>query len=382
MVINASVPRSRLRRTHFAKYIAYAEREGWHTGSTIASRAESRPWYDLGLRPKSKRADMFWTKSQQYRHVVPLNSDRLPTNSNLYDVWPHSGIPAKVLWAVLNSTVAALAKYQFGRSAGVEGNLKTEVIDVNMMLVPDIRASSPEVAQKAIAACENMAQRLAGRYLSDEFDLDDRRELDDAVLEMMGIDDANERTALRDRLYQAITDMHDAIRAREVIAQRDRRHANRRTSVTALDIAKEIWRERRSDLHLLHFPDDFIPRHYDGETLDLPEGDVEVGAAMIAMDGLLQIGTLRVGGKDGEVLQVSSHSRARFIEALSECHRSGDILLPGDDVCDQAVSSFTQYRDELRERCSQIASRTTRNKSRQNAIVDTLMRKALQWRRD
>ena len=199
---------------------------------------------------------------------------------------------------------------------------------------------------------------------------------------MLGIDDANERSALRDRLYQAITDMHDAIRAREVIAQKDRRRAKRRTSVTALDIAKELWRERRSDLHLLHFPDDFVPLHYDGETFSLPDGDVEVGAAMIAMDGLLQIGTLRVGGKDGEVLQVSSHARARFIEALSECHRSGDILLPGDDVCDQAVSSFTQYRDELRERCSQIASRTTRNKSRQNAIVDTLMRKALQWRRD
>ena len=382
MVINASVPRSRLRRTHFAKYVAYAEREGWHTGSTIASRAQSRPWFDLGLRPKSERADMFWTKSQQYRHVVPLNSDRLPTNSNLYDVWPHSGIPAKVLWAVLNSTVAALAKYQFGRSAGVEGNLKTEVVDVNMMLVPDIRESSPEVAQRAIAACENMAQRLAGRYLSDEFDLDDRRELDDAVLEMLGIDDYAERTALRERLYQAITDMHDAIRAREVIAQKDRRRAKRRTSVTALDIAKELWRERRSDLHLLQFPDDFVPLHYDGETFSLPDGDVEVGAAMIAMDGLLQIGTLRVGGKDGEVLQVSSHPRARFIEALSECHRSGDILLPGDDICDQAVSRFTQYRDELRERCSQIAARTTRNKSRQNAIVDTLMRKALQWRRD
>ena len=48
MVINASVPRARLRQTHFADYLAYAERQGWHTGSTIASRARRRPWYDLG----------------------------------------------------------------------------------------------------------------------------------------------------------------------------------------------------------------------------------------------------------------------------------------------------------------------------------------------
>ena len=258
--------------------------------------------------------------------------------------------------------------------------MQTDVVSVNMMLVPDIRGSSPEVAQRAVAACEKIANRNASRYLSDEFGLDDRRELDDAVLEMLGIDDAGERTALRDSLYRAMTDMHGAIRAREVIAQKDRRRANRRSSVTALDIADELWREHRSDLHLLQFPDDFVPRHYNGETIDLPEGDVEVGMAMIAMDGMLQTGTLRVGGKDGEVLEVSNHSRARFIEALSECHRSGQVKLPSDEVCDQAVSSFTQYRDELRNRCSQMAARTTRDKTRQNAIVSALMRKALQWR--
>ena len=146
MVINASVSRARLRQTHLADYLAYAERQGWHTGSTIASRALTRPWYDLGLRPKSERADMFWTKSQQYRHVVPLNKDRLPVNSNLYDVWALDTTLTELLWAVLNSTVAALSKHQFGRAAGVEGNLKTEVVDVKMLLVPDVRRASPEAA--------------------------------------------------------------------------------------------------------------------------------------------------------------------------------------------------------------------------------------------
>ena len=381
MVINASVPRSRIRRTHFSKYVAYAEREGWHTGSTIASRAQSRPWYDLGLRPKSERADICWSKGQQYRHVIPLNRDKLPVNCALYDLWARDNSSTELLWAILNSTFVALSKHQFARSAGVEGNVQTDVVSVNMMLVPDFRESSLEVAQRAVAACEKMAQRNAGRYLYEEFGLDDRRDLDDAVLEMLGIEDAAQRIALRDGLYQAMTDMHNAIRAREVIAQRDRRQANRRASVTALDIAEEIWADRRTDLHLLQFPDDFVPRHYDGETFPLPDGDVEVGTAMIAMEGLLQIGTLRVGGKDGEILQVPSHARARFIEALSECHRSGDVRLPNDEVCDQAVSRFTQYREELRERCSRMAARITRDRTRQNAIVNALMRKALQWRR-
>ena len=194
MVINASVPRARIRRTHFADYIAYAEQQGWHTGSTIASRAKTRPWYDLGLRPKPERADMFWTKSQQYRHVVPLNKDQLPANCNLYDLWVLDTTLIELLWATLNSTVAALSKHQFGRAAGVEGNLKTEVVDVNMMLIPDIRKASPEAAARAVAACKRMSHRSARRYLYEEFTLDDRRDLDDATLEILGLEEPEEKS--------------------------------------------------------------------------------------------------------------------------------------------------------------------------------------------
>ena len=380
MVVNASVPRARLRRTRLGDYVAYAEREGWHTGSTIASRAESRPWYDLGLRPKSERADMFWSKSQQYRHVVSLNTDRLPANCNLYGVWSRSNPSAKVLWAVLNSTLAALSKHQFGRSAGVEGNLKTEVVDVNMMLVPDIREASPEAAARAVAACERMSHRDARRYLYEEFGLDDRRELDDAVIEMLGVEEADDRAALRDRLYQAMSEMYEAIRDREIIAQRDRRRASRRATRTALDIAEEMWFEHGPALNLLQFPEDFVERPNDGDIFELPDGRVEVGMAMMDVEGLLRTGTIRVGGHDGEVLDAGTVSRARFLEALSLCHRSGQVRIPDDESCDAAVSSFDRYRQELSDRCTELAEHRTRDRRRRSAIVNVLMRKALQWR--
>ena len=44
MVVNASVPRARIRQTHFEDYVAYAERQGWNGRSTIASRTNTRPW--------------------------------------------------------------------------------------------------------------------------------------------------------------------------------------------------------------------------------------------------------------------------------------------------------------------------------------------------
>ena len=381
MVLNAPVSRARLRRTHLADYVAYAEREGWHTGSTITSRARTRPWYDLGLRPKGKRAEMFWPMAQQYRHVVPLNSDRLPANHNLFDLWSRSKAKCEVLWAVLNSTPVALSKHQFGRSAGVEGNLKTEVVDVNMMLVPDIRQASPDAAARAVAVCEKIGRRLTSRYLYEEFRLDDRRELDDAVLEMLGVEDPGDRADLRDRLYEAMSEMYEAIRDREIIAQRDRRSASRRATRTALDIAEEIWFENQSDLNLLQFPEDFVARPDSGAMFDLPDGHVEVGTAMMEMEGLLRTGTIRVGGHDGEVLDTGTVSRSRFLEALSLCHRSGQVRVPDDETCDHAVSGFDQYRQQLGGRCTELAKHRTRDQRLRNAIANALMRKSLQWRK-
>ena len=381
LVINAPVPRARLRGTHLAAYVAYAEGQGWHTGSTIASRARARPWYDLGLRPKSERADMFWSKGQQYRHVVPLNRDNLPANCALYDIWARNNSSVESLWAILNSTFVALSKHQFARSAGVEGNVQTDVISVNMMLVPDVRKASPEAAARAVAACQRMPRRDARRYLYEEFALDDRRELDDATLEMLGVEDPDERAELRDRLYRDVTDLQQAIREREIIAQRDRRRSSQRAASRPQDVADELWAEHESALDLLQFPVEFVTRPNEGELFDLPSGEVEVGTALIDLGGLLRAGTVRVGGRDGEVLDAGSVSQGRFLEALSLCHRSGRVTLPSSGVCDDAVSSFDQYRQELRDRCSQLAQQRTPDQRRQRAIVDALLRRALQWRR-
>ena len=380
-VINVSVPRSRLRHTHFSDYLAYAERQGWNSGSTISSRARTRPWYDLGLRPKEDRADMFWPKAQQYRHVVPLNKHRLPANCNLYDVWTLDTASTELVWAILNSTVVALSKHQFGRAAGVEGNLKTEVVDVNMMLVPDVRRASPTVAARAIAACQQISRRKARRYLYEEFDLDDRRELDDATLQILGIEGAEKRTALRNRIYRDFTELQRAIRKREVLAQRDRRRSSQRSGASPQYIADELWQEHESRLHLLQFPEDFVTRSNEGDIFDLPPGDVEVGTALMEVGSLLKIGTIRVGGRDGEVIDVGSVSQGRFLEALSLCHRTGQVRLPTKEVCDEAVNSFAQYRQDLRDRCLQLAEHRTPDQRRQKAIVNALLRKALQWRR-
>ncbi len=79
--------------------------------------------------------------AQQYRHIVAANPESLICNHNLFDVAAESLSETErlALVAVLNSTVVGLFKTFYGRFAGTEGNLKTEVVDVNLLEVPDPR---------------------------------------------------------------------------------------------------------------------------------------------------------------------------------------------------------------------------------------------------
>ena len=163
--------------------------------------------------------------------------------------------------------------------------------------------------------------------------------------------------------------------------QRDRLRSSQRVTSRPQDIADELWFGHESGLDLLQSPEDFVTRSNEGDIFDLPSGEVEVGTALMDIGDLLKVGTIRVGGRDGEVIDVGSVSRGRFLEALSLCHHTGQVRLPGDEVCDDAVSSFAQYRQDLQDRCSQLAQQRTPDQRRQKAIVNALLRKALQWQR-
>ena len=114
----------------------------------------------------------------------------------------------EALIAVLNSTLIGLFKTFYGRYAGTEGNLKTEVVDVNLLEVPDPRRVPPEIAQRLADALKRMGKRRVGRLveeqlmechsperarrlaagplvLSRELQQPDRRDLDDAVFQLL-----------------------------------------------------------------------------------------------------------------------------------------------------------------------------------------------------
>src|SRR5208337_2598338 len=132
------------------------------------SCAARDPWYDLTRLVKPGFA--LWPMAQQYRHIIPGNPERLICNHNLFDLSSEllSKKEQKVLVAVLNSTLVGLFKTFYGRFAGTEGNLKTEVVDVNLLEVPDPRGISADLAYRLADALARMGKRDVGRLVEEQ----------------------------------------------------------------------------------------------------------------------------------------------------------------------------------------------------------------------
>ena len=269
VVLWVDKPLKELGRTHVARYIRWGAKQKFAFGKSTAvpvpqrSTCASRPrWYDLtGV----ETGVVLWPMAQQYRHIAPVNPCRLVCNHNLFFLNPRglSEVEGDILPAVLNSTFVGLFKTYYGRYAGTEGNLKTEVVDVKVMQVPNPVGVSDRVAKRMLAAFRRMQERRVG-HLVDESWMDchsmeharvlmhrplalsaelrqaDRRALDGAVLELIGVSDPTTRKVMLDELYVATATHYRQIRLVEIQKQIQRLGGNNHR-LTAGELAAGIW---------------------------------------------------------------------------------------------------------------------------------------------
>jgi type I restriction-modification system DNA methylase subunit len=364
-------PKEKLKNTYALEYIRWGEREGFNLGSTCASRPL---WYDL---TDSRPGDMFWPMAQQYRHIIPLNPQHLICNHNLFDVFASPGTPREVLAAVLNSTVVVLFKHQFGRYMGREGNLKTEVVDVKMMLVPDPRCASPRVRRRLESAFDSMRRRKTLPMVdvdskevkwTGELSLSDRQQLDDAVLELLGISNAKERTRLRNELYEEITQLYRQIRVAERKMQRYRSETARGGQASPHSIAEEIWESREVPFNY-RTPLDFIPVDADKEEIDLP-----AGRARIVTGNLFQPDGVQIGDR---FLELGDPVRCQFIKELADLNMTGSIWVPTQPVtCQLSLNDYRAYVEQTTEHFMLLAAAYTAEEAMQERVVRELWRKS------
>jgi hypothetical protein len=164
-----------------------------------------------------------------------------------------------------------------------------------MMPVPDPRGANPEVVRKVCVAFEKMKKRPTlqclserrmrrmaytkagrGRELdeisdSSELDMEDRYELDDAILEMVGVGRARDRKELLDRLYGHLREFFEAVRQKEELAIANKNRYKHKSAMSPAEIASQILAEiKNSHGGLLRAFRDFVDINKPYTTLDLP----------------------------------------------------------------------------------------------------------------
>jgi hypothetical protein len=267
LILLVSEPMSELKGTYVAKYLRYGEKTTFASKKSKAvpvakrpSCAARAPWYDLNY---ADRGDLVWSKGQQYRHIVVFNKNEIVVNCRLYDVFVPKIVDAELVAAVANSTVVALFKTFYGRYTGIEGGFEMMVIDANLLEMPDPRGMPATIADKMRKAFRSLCQRDTGDLVEEAFKeahsseraaafaqnplelpgelrQTDRRALDLAVFELLGVTDIVERERLCDELYREVTAHFRQIRIVEIQKQEQRKGAAAGGPQTE-DMAAAMW---------------------------------------------------------------------------------------------------------------------------------------------
>jgi hypothetical protein len=396
VVLWVSEPLEQIKGTYAYHYIRWGEKQ------TLASKksdavpvperltcAAREIWYDVtGIEPGIG----FWPKAQQYRHIVAANPERVDCNCNLYALHLTYEADDTAAIAILNSTLVALFKTFYGRYAGTEGNLKTEVIDALALEIPNPALALPQVVQNLASALKRMQARESGRFLEErlrkchtaaevreaakeplelppELRCGDRRDLDNAVLEMLGVADARRRTELLDRLYREITAHNRSVRIIEVQKMEQRRKTGAER-ISQLELALDAWEHLELEWRV-PLPVWLQQSALAAKTVELPEGDVRLPAA----ENFLEATTLFFGKKPGRAHECSSRAEAELLYRIADEGLRGPVSIPSSEA--EAARLLTELEDRLaegRRELMRLAEERAGSEKLREQVVETLYR--------
>ncbi len=399
VVLLVGEPMRALRGTWVYRYLKYGEQVTFESTKSKAVPVPERstcaardPWYDLTRLVRPGFA--FWPMAQQYRHIIAGNPERLICNHNLFDLSSAalSKREENALWAALNCTMMGLFKTFYGRYAGTEGNLKTEVVDVNLLEVPDPRGVSNELAKKLVSAVRRMSRRSVGRLveeqlmkrhslerarrlaagqliLSNELVQDDRWELDEAVFELLGVPVAKERGQLVQRLHKETARHFREIRVIEIEKQEQRaKTGSRRFSVQ--ELAADTW-----DAAELADVTPLIAWIRKQPECSVAVNIPEERPAELSPTPMFDPDTVYFGKMHEAHMDCQSRGQAELAVRLANLGISGRIKVPADlDSCVKLLDRVDDRLDRHKRRFEELASSRISDPHLHTQIVDQLLR--------
>ncbi len=388
-----------LKNTHALKYIHWGKRHNVHMGSTVAGRAtKEQEWYDLTW---NKRADIILPKIQQYKLISFINPKKTHINSSLLGIYNVKDELVKSLCAILNSTISILSRLIYARVLGNEGNIQLDVYSAKMMPVPNImNCNSQPIIERINSSFDDMLSRDVLGFLSErrlrhmaytqagkateleklsdlcELDLADRRELDDAVLEMLGVESAARRQDLLDELYDYLREFFELTRQKEEKAIINKNKARRRGQAGPTEIAAQILaeiQESHPDL-LRRYDPDFLDMAQPFDTFELPADGIP--QALKDTNPLLyDRGVVFLKGKKplvNLITKIPEQDPLLILLAGSGMH--GLVRLPHEkDECARVLEAYRDFLREREERLGEMVADRTLDEETQEKILSALI---------
>jgi hypothetical protein len=399
VVLWVDEPLSALQGTLVSKYIKWGSKQPFDSKKSKAVPVPQRStckgrnlWYDItGLEPGVG----FWPMAQQYRHIIPANPEGLPCNHNLFDVHflTSEARARRALMPILNSTLIALVKSFYGRYAGTEGNLKTEVVDVVMLEIPDPRRATEAQVKRLESALSRIQRRkvthlverellechtaeevrkAASRPLAlpNELCQEDRRELDDAVWEVLGVTDEGRRKALTDRLYREVALHFRAIRVVEVQKMEQRRQTGGSSGVSPVSLASDAWAELGQDWKKPL--SEWLEQESGGaQIVDIPEGRVRIAAE----HDMFEPTTVFFGSKPPITHECSSRAEAELLYAVADAGLRGPVSLPDREIdCQRVLRHLAQRLSAGSRLIDELAETRAGDEKLKDQVAETLRR--------
>lgn len=388
--------RSELGGTYAMDYIEWGESKEWQKLPTCMSRATSKlEWYDL---TRYERPLVVLPKIQQYRLIAFLNPLNLYANSSLLGV---HGIPESLvepICAILNSTVSVLARLLYARLLGNEGNIQLDVYSAKMMLVPDVtKCKSKVLTQRIVNAFKKMQKRqvlafISARRLREmsytttgklaelekvpdlcELDFEDRRELDDAVFEMLGVSSQKKRQMLLDHLYSYLRDHFERTRQKEEKAIEYKKKAKRRGPARPAEIAVQILNEMKENEpeYLQKYHTDFIDANKPFDVYELPEkGQPEPYSDMFTEHGV----RFAKGRKCIEIIDTRNTFQTSLVYLIAKSGYRGLVRIPHEEKeCERVLKSYEAFIKQRDKRLWELVEERTADEDMQIRLLEALM---------
>jgi hypothetical protein len=297
------------------------------------------------------------------------------------------------LAAILNGTLVALFKTYYGRFAGTEGNLKTEVVDVNLLDVPDPRGAPSPVLEDLSRALKSMQGRQVGHLvesafmdchsaeavqeladrpvaLSEELRQPDRRALDDAVFRLLGVQDPAERQRLLDELYHETAAHYRRIRIVEV-QKMEQRAGGRQRRLRAEDLAEPIWNGLPDDQKGPPVLDWLARLSAPKAAITIPEGK----ATVLGPDHMLDpCGVDFRAGNQRVHMNYASPEQAALAGRLANLGVRGPVEVPAESAaCREALAALNARLSAAEERFREAAEARTGDERLHKQAADLLM---------